>query len=625
MSKLDELIKELCPNGVEKIEIKRCVLAVNNIKWKYTSPEDIFEYIDLSSVDIETHRIINTIQINVENAPSRAQQVVQKNDILLGLTRPMLKRYCIVSKEYDGQICSTGFSILRANEHIILSNYLYHLISSSEFFDYVEKNQKGASYPAITDKLVKEYKVPVPPLEVQREMVRILDSFTLLTAELTAELTARKKQYEYYRDELLKPHKGIPIVTLKEIAVSIYRGTGIKRDQVTEDGVPCVRYGEIYTTYNTWFDECVSHTKEEYVSSPKYFEYGDILFAITGESVEDISKSIAYIGYEKCLAGGDIVVMKHNQNPRYLAHVLNTSMAREQKSKGKVKSKVVHSNVSSIEQIRIPLPTLEVQERYADVLDNFEKICNDLNIGLPAEIEARKKQYEYYRDVLLTFAETGSTILTDRQTDRQTVIKLIQYVFGYVPVRLDEIATIIRGGNFQKKDFVENGRPCIHYGQMYTHFGVYADETITFVNEEVFSKSKIARHGDIVMAVTSENVEDVCSCTAWLGDEEVAISGHTAIIRHNQNAKYMSYFFHSSAFFEQKKRLAHGTKVIEVTPSKLGGIEILLPTIEEQSRIVSILDRFDSLCNDITSGLPAEIEARKKQYEYYRDKLLEFK
>ena len=160
---------------------------------------------------------------------------------------------------------------------------------------------------------------------------------------------------------------------------------------------------------------------------------------------------------------------------------------------------------------------------------------------------------------------------------------------------------------------------------MYTHFGVYADETITFVNEEVFSKSKIARQGDIVMAVTSENVEDVCSCTAWLGEEEVAISGHTAIIRHNQNAKYMSYFFHSSAFFEQKKRLAQGTKVIEVTPSKLGGIEILLPTIEEQSRIVSILDRFDSLCNDITNGLPAEIEARKKQYEYYRDKLLDFK
>ena len=197
-------------------------------------------------------------------------------------------------------------------------------------------------------------------------------------------------------------------------------------------------------------------------------------------------------------------------------------------------------------------------------------------------------------------------------------------MFGYAPVKLEEIATIIRGGNFQKKDFVENGRPCIHYGQMYTHFGIYADKSLTFVNEEVFSKSKIAKSGDIIMAVTSENVEDVCSCTAWLGDEDIAISGHTAIISHNQNAKYLSYFFHSAMFFDQKKKLAHGTKVIEVTPSKLGGIEILLPTIEEQDRIVAILDRFDSLCNDIAVGLPAEIEARQKQYEYYRDRLLSF-
>lgn len=191
--------------------------------------------------------------------------------------------------------------------------------------------------------------------------------------------------------------------TLGDIVTDIYRGTGIKRDQVTPDGIPCVRYGEIYTTYNTWFDECVSHTQLEYVKSPKYFEYGDILFAITGESVEDIAKSIAYVGNEKCLAGGDIVVMKHKQNPKYLSYVLSTYAVRQQKSKGKIKSKVVHSNVASIENIEIPLPPLDVQERFANVLDNFESICSDLKIGLPAEIEARKKQYEYYRDKLLSF------------------------------------------------------------------------------------------------------------------------------------------------------------------------------------------------------------------------------
>ncbi len=198
-------------------------------------------------------------------------------------------------------------------------------------------------------------------------------------------------------------------------------------------------------------------------------------------------------------------------------------------------------------------------------------------------------------------------------------------MFGYAPVKLGEIATIVRGGNFQKKDFIENGKPCIHYGQMYTHFGIAAKKTLTFINDEVFGKSKTAKSGDIVMAVTSENVEDVCSCTAWLGDEDIAISGHTAIISHNQNPKFLSYYFHSAMFFNQKKKLAHGTKVIEVTPSKLGDIVIMLPTIEEQNRMVSILDRFDSLCNSISEGLPAEIEARQKQYEFYRDKLLTFK
>ena len=209
--------------------------------------------------------------------------------------------------------------------------------------------------------------------------------------------------------------------------------------------------------------------------------------------------------------------------------------------------------------------------------------------------------------------------------DRRTEIALLQYVFGYAPVFLSEIATITRGGNFQKKDFVSEGHPCIHYGQMYTHYGIYTYSALTFVSPEIFKVSKKAKKNDIVMAVRSENVEDVCKCTAWLGDDDIAVSGHTAIIHHNQNTKYLSYYFHSSAFFKQKIKLAHGTKVIEVTPSSLNGVVINLPNEKEQSRIADTLDRFDKLCTDISEGIPAEIEARQKQYEYYRDKLLTFK
>lgn len=192
-------------------------------------------------------------------------------------------------------------------------------------------------------------------------------------------------------------------------------------------------------------------------------------------------------------------------------------------------------------------------------------------------------------------------------------------------LKLGEIATITRGGNFQKKDFTETGKPCIHYGQIYTRYGISATETLTYISDDVFDKSKKAVKGDIVMAVTSENVEDVCKCVTWLGDEDIAVSGHTAIIHSSINPKYLAYYFHTSMFLKQKRKLAHGTKVIEVTPDKLNDIIIPVPSLEEQERIVSILDRFDKLCNDISEGIPAEIEARQKQYEYYRDKLLTFK
>lgn len=187
---------------------------------------------------------------------------------------------------------------------------------------------------------------------------------------------------------------GVEYKTLGEIATEFYRGSGIKRDELTENGTPCIRYGEIYTTYGIYFDKCVSYTDENNIKSKKYIEYGDILFTITGESVEDIAKSTAYIGKEKCLVGGDIVVMKHNQNPKYLSYALSTTDARMQKSKGKIKSKVVHSNVPSIKEIKIPVPPIEAQCEIVNILDNFMEMIELLK----RETELRQKQYEYYRD-----------------------------------------------------------------------------------------------------------------------------------------------------------------------------------------------------------------------------------
>lgn len=250
-----------------------------------------------------------------------------------------------------------------------------------------------------------------------------------------------------------------------------------------------------------------------------------------------------------------------------------------------------------MENFRIPVPPLPVQEEIVRILDTF----TTLEAELEAELKARRRQYEYYREKLLTFGD------------------------GVPRVKLGEVATITRGGSLQKKDFVPNGFPCIHYGQIYTRYGLFTDKTLTFIPEEIAKRQRLAAHGDIIMAVTSENNEDICKCVVWLGNGNVAVSGHTAVIHHTLNPKYLAYFFNSSDFFNQKLKLIHGTKVMEVTPDRLNGIRIPLPPLSEQSRIVGILDRFDTLCNDLCKGLPAEIAARHKQYEYYRDRLLSFK
>ena len=190
--------------------------------------------------------------------------------------------------------------------------------------------------------------------------------------------------------------------------------------------------------------------------------------------------------------------------------------------------------------------------------------------------------------------------------------------------RLGDIATISRGGSFQKKDFTESGIPCIHYGQIYTRYGLFVNETITYISEETAQKQKFAEPNDIVMAVTSENIEDVCKCVAWLGTDKVAVSGHAAIIHHSINPKYLVYWLHSSSFYQQKAKIASGTKVIEVAPAKLSDVLLPVPPLEVQREIVRILDAFTELTSELTENLSMELTARKQQYNYYRDKMLTF-
>ena len=229
---------------------------------------------------------------------------------------------------------------------------------------------------------------------------------------------------------------------LGEIATEMYRGSGIKRDQVTKEGTPCVRYGEIYTTYNISFDTCASHTKIENVTSPKYFEYGDLLFAITGESVEDIGKTIAYLGDEKCLCGGDIICMKHHQNPKYLAYALSTPDAIRQKGIGKTKLKVVHTNAPALKAINIPLAPLSEQQSDA-MKANAEKALNEAKALFQASLKEMLEPKEGWEEKKLgeiAFFSQGIQVDVNLQTERCSpgkvrFLRIIDVTQGNVPPR----------------------------------------------------------------------------------------------------------------------------------------------------------------------------------------------
>lgn len=261
-----------------------------------------------------------------------------------------------------------------------------------------------------------------------------------------------------------------------------------------------------------------------------------------------------------------------------------------------------------VEKLLIPIPPIAVQEEIVDILDKF----TELEAELEAELEGRKRQYEYYRNKLLSIDVLSKGKL---KTDKIRIMTL------------GELGTFTRGSGLQKKDFTPTGVGCIHYGQIYTHYGTWTTTTLSFVSNETAHRLKHVEHGDIIITNTSENVQDVCKAVVYLGKEQIVTGGHASIFKPSKHidGKYFAYYTQTIWFAREKRKYAKGTKVIDVSANDLAKIQIPIPPLSEQQRIVSILDKFDTLTTSISEGLPKEIELRRKQYEYYRDRLLSFK
>lgn len=254
--------------------------------------------------------------------------------------------------------------------------------------------------------------------------------------------------------------------------------------------------------------------------------------------------------------------------------------------------------ISKYSQFEIPLPPPPIQEEIVKILDRFAEYA--------AELQARQEQYEYYRNELLTFNGIGGGI--------QNVIWM----------KMSEIGTFVRGKRFVRTDIVNDGVPCIHYGDMYTYYGLYATKSKGMLRNELASKMRYAQKNDVVIVAAGENKEDIGIGMAWLGDEPAAVHDACFIFKSDLYPQYVSHYLRTKYYHKQIVKHVSEGKICSISAKGLGNAIIPIPPYEEQVRIATLLNKFDALVSDLVQGLPAEIAAVQEQYEYYRDKLLSF-
>ena len=381
MSKLDKLLRELCPDGV-----------------KYKKLVD--------AVSIERGKRVVRSQLSI-----RGKYPVYQNSLTpLGYHTDYnynANTTFIIVAGAAGEIGFSDKAFWAADDCFtvvcpenVLNRYIYHLLLNNQ--NQLASKVRKASIPRLSRSAIENLVIPIPPLDVQREIVRMLDSYTEsvveLQRQLTVELTARGIQYSYYRNKLLTFHSDTKIVQLADIA-DIGTGSSNTNEAVEDGKYPFfVRSQEPLRKNDFEYDETAIITAGDGVGVGKVYHYIEGRYALHQRA------------YRIHINTPEVV-------PKYYFHYMKAKFLPY------IQKTMFQGSVASIRRpmlnaFPVPVPSLDVQNRIVNVLDNFEKICSDLNIGLPAEIEARQKQYEYYRDKLLTFAETGNTILSRAEQSR---------------------------------------------------------------------------------------------------------------------------------------------------------------------------------------------------------------
>lgn len=379
MNRIEEMIKRLCPKGVESVKLGDYIILYTGEQLNKANMFKMGSYpvinggVSASGFVEAYNEQANTITISQGGASAGYVNFIKV---------PF----------WAGAHCF----VIKPNSDNLNKRFLYHYIKGQEFF--IQQCQQGAGIPSVNSDKIKKLLIPLLPLSIQQEIVSVLDSFTTLIDKMKKEVEMRKKQMECYRERLMSPKEGWTVKTLGEIG-TFTRGSGLQKSDLRDAGFPCIHYGQIHTFYNFAAYKTKSFCDENYAKKLKKGKTGDLLIATTSEDVEACCKAVAWLGDSEVAYSTDSYCYSHDQDPKFMAYLFQTEMFAKQKRMAATGAKVVRVSGEAMATFSFALPPLSKQREIARTLDIFEEYIQRLE----KLISLRQKQYEYYREKLLTF------------------------------------------------------------------------------------------------------------------------------------------------------------------------------------------------------------------------------
>ena len=581
MTKIEELLAELCPNGVVWKELGEvCDTVVSPIKLKRNEYQSngAIAIIDQGEEFIAGY-------IDIEKYLPKDEYVIfgDHSEHIKFVNFPFVQG-------------ADGLKILKSRQGVI-PKYLYYC-----FCNFYKKEGNYKRHWSVA----RTTPIPIPPLEIQQEIVALLDKFTEYVTELTAELTDRQKQYSFYRDKLLSFEDEVYQVewkTLGEVFDVIAGGDAPKEAfseiQTEEFSIPILSNGIEQKAIYGW-------TNIAKIKEPSLTVSARGTIGWTSYQTKPFYPIVRLL----------VLTPKIKVNLRYAYYYLKSIENNYEIPQ----SGIPQLTRPMIKEKVIPIPSPHIQERIVQVLDNFDTVCNDLKIGLPKEIELRQKQYEYFREKLLTFTAEGvypGQWTVDSEREPSDLIRLLQWVFGPIRVQLGAVASY---SSKKVSTSILNVENYVGVDNLLQNKSGKVDATYLPTQQNV-NEYQIE---DILVGNIRPYLKKI-----WFATNNGGASPDVLVFQ-NQTESCLSnrFLFHvlaSDNFFEYDMKNAKGSKMPRGDKNAILQFQFIMPKFSDQSRIVSILDAFDNLTSSITEGLPKEIELRQKQYEYFRDKLLKFR